>query len=168
MKLFLLFSIPLILATTYHKHKIDFCATPETGSYWNKEELVRQSKNIILAKAIFYERKENRDYYTFEILEVLKGKEDSAIIIPSYLDTPIKNHFSSHTSSSFWAENTGRSPYPCCVCQPLHTFEEGKTYLLFPDAIGAMASAEIIISKHDKWLKYVKNKLNNKRQISYN
>jgi len=36
--------------------------------------------------------------------------------------------------------------FPCCICVPDHTFEEGEYSLLFPNAFGARKSAEIILN----------------------
>lgn len=48
------------------------------------------------------------------------------------------------------------------MCGPIKSFEARRRYLLFPDAEGAIKSAELIIDSTDKWLKYVVQRVNGK------
>ena len=74
------------------------------------------------------------------------------------------NDFAQHTATEFWyrrADETpiGRSEWPCCICGPDHSFRKDREYLYFPDKLGAVRSAEVIRSKDDRWLQYVRSKV---------
>lgn len=69
-----------------------------------------------------------------------------------------ENDFGLHRDAAFWAGNEGRSKHYCCICCPDHRFRSGATYLLFPDKLGAMKSAELIRDLADQWLAYVRAK----------
>ncbi len=76
-----------------------------------------------------------------KVKEVLKGDLDlfDLFIFNSYSDWfgtisfgefdmkhNYDNHFNDHNDKVFWDKNIGRSPFPCCVCAPLHKFSNEK------------------------------------------
>lgn len=139
------------------------CAAPTRGYGARKEILIRRSGTILLVTA--HKKK-------FLVKEVLSGDQDLlglyipadvrlAGVLPDFdTSNDYSNHFQDHSDPIFWRDewkegDIGRSPFPCCVCNPLHEFIEGHDYLLFPENLGAMKSAERIRSKEDKWYQYV-------------
>lgn len=100
--------------------------------------------------------------YILDTTEVLKGKARSSYEYISRGEAPDSDYdFDGHTAKAFWKDNTGRSesPRPCTMYGPDHSFREGRTYLYFPDRLGAMKSAEIVRDSNDSWLGYVRAKL---------
>jgi len=130
------------------------------GVYWMADELVENSGTIILAVLTETEIVNPvTTIYRLKPIDVLKGDSPEVFEFHSYSNQHYANDFGDHTDADFWKENTGRSPWPCCICGPDHTFVQGETYLVFPDAFGAMKSAEIVQRPHDKWLVYVQESL---------
>lgn len=137
------------------------CEVPKPGSFWDKDQLIDQSGIIVVAELLEVVREKNHIRYLLIPIETLKGSPSATIEFPWYRS---QNHadktFSNHTDKEFWKEGSrGRSPWPCCFCGPIHTFIKGEKYLLFPDAWGAMESAEIIKSSEDKWYQYVRERI---------
>lgn len=124
-------------------------------------ELTESAQVIVLAKvASSVSSGDHQETFILHAVEALKGaaapsyrigamKRDSSI-------EPADNDFGRHRDLSFWLTNVGRSEWPCCLCGPNHSFRLGKTYLLFPDKLGAMKSAEVINDPADWWLTYVR------------
>ena len=141
------------------------CSRPSPGYYFDKDKIITDSSTILLITVSNNKMK---------VKEVLKGDLDlfDLFIFNSYSDWfgtisfgefDMKHNYDNHFNDKvFWDKNIGRSPFPCCVCAPLHKFSNEKEYLLFPDMLGAMKSAELIRNKNDKWYLYVKEKVNKK------
>lgn len=153
--------IPLILLSLFIK-PVFSCYRMSPTAGFGIDELLAYSKEVVLAKA------ETVDYgkVTFEINEVL-GKYTPFSLPYIYMnngstDEYDSSDFSNHSESVFWNSDTGRASFPCCICEPIHTFSRGHTYLLFIDAFGAMKSAERIRSNDDRWLKFVRKNLKEK------
>jgi hypothetical protein len=138
------------------------CSVPLPGQYTSVDQIIKDSKTIFLVKLT----KSNQ----LKIIEVLKGDTDllhlnwlyyqpAGTYLNNYTNENSGNHFSNHTDINFWTDaKIGRSPFPCCVCGPIHEFKINEEYLIFPDQLGSMKSAEIIRSKEDKLYKYVEEK----------
>lgn len=164
-------SVILLIFCLFTSGELLPCASPAHGYGMRKEALVLRSKTILLVRAT---------KIGFLVKEVLSGDPDLVdIYLPSgqtikgtlpdmVFSSDYSNHFQDHTDPVFWKdafgqEDLGRSPFPCCVCGPLHEFIEGHDYLLFPEYIGAMKSAERIRSKEDKWYQYVLEAVRSKK-----
>lgn len=107
-------------------------------------------------------------YYLFKVKEVLKGKEESTIIIrieETELTYPCKlnNDFSGHTESNFWNSTTGR------MAMSNHIEAHGLTtcfnfdydYLILNESLFNYKSYEVIKSGEDEWYQFIKSSLNN-------
>ena len=143
------------------------CSIPKPGGSWTADDLIKKSRTIILAVLIRKETDYNPEsgrslWTTYHLIpiEVLKGDPPEVIAFDSHSEQHYNRNFSDHTDADFWTDDVGRSEWPCCICGPDHTFVGGETYLLFPDAFGAMKSAEIVNRPDDKWLVYVRESLN--------
>ena len=138
------------------------CFSPKDGWGMDYNELVDSAEVIVLVQAERMDPDGDWSISNLRSVEALKGKAaptyrvDSLVRDPSD-DTP-DNDFDRHRALGFWFTNTGRSRFPCCLCGPDHAFRLGATYLLFPDKLGAMKSAEVIVDPSDKWLAYVRAK----------
>ncbi|MCX7552344.1 hypothetical protein OS175_00510 [Marinicella sp. S1101] len=109
----------------------------------------------------------NATYYLFQVKEVLKGKEESTIIIrieETELTDPCKlnNDFTGHTESNFWSSNAGR------MVMSNHREDHGLTtcfnfdtdYLILNESQFNYKSYEMIKSEDDEWYQFIKNSLN--------
>ena len=153
-KLVILFCILIISSNAFS------CRVFENGIHWSADELIQKSESIVLAKLLHVENNGSFYFYTLEVIRILKGKNIESISFQGFKNGEnSSNDFDDHTDSEFWTENVGRSDFPCCICSPNHMFYEDEIYLVFPDALGAMKSAEVINSDNDKWLKYVEKNL---------
>ncbi len=137
------------------------CSKPKAGYGLNVDELIEQSDNIFLVELVNLEKSEYQSTYTLEVVDVIKGAEQTKLTFTGYAEKHTAEHFNNHENEVFWSEASGRSGWPCCICGPNHTFEQGFIYLYFPDLLGAKKSAEIINNKDDKWLRYVIEKVGN-------
>jgi len=141
------------------------CSEPKNGAGSDHDELIQMAEVIVIAELVSKEVHES-GMITFFLspLETLKGTKPEIIEFVIF-GSPMSsdNDFRAHTEKKFWEEDIGRSKWPCCICGPAHDFEEKKKYLLFPDAFGAMKSAEVVNSYDDAWLEYVRQKLKNKK-----
>jgi hypothetical protein len=136
------------------------CSRPKPGAGWGMNALVWDSETIVLART--REAEEGRQSYVdyvMETVEVLKGEYPAEFTLSGDADVNYDNDFNEHSDEVFWQEDVGRAPWPCCLCGPRHTYRVGESYLLFPDAFGAMKSAEIIRSQNDYWYRFVKDKV---------
>jgi hypothetical protein len=140
---------------------------PIRGAGWDKHALIEGARSIMLVVA---KLSQDKKHIKFDTLEVLKGsnQDPNKIEMRNFLGylgaekrkDNTNNHFNNHEDAEFWNKDIGRSDWPCCICGPAHTFVPGIKYLLFPDAFGAMKSAEIIDNpKSDRWYKYVKENI---------
>jgi len=107
----------------------------------------------------------------FYIIEVLKGKDAELAPVHVYDEEKWratdygKTDFNAHADEAFWAETGGRMTpftYGHGLCGPQHTFYDGARYLLFPDQLLSMKSAELVKSEDDAWLAYVRAQLSQK------
>ena len=136
------------------------CSVPKRGIGWSADELIEHSQSIVLAVLSSKVTDDSSVITThLEVVEVIKGEALKSVVFFSFSMAHHSNGFTGHADEEFWEENVGRSPFPCCICGPDHTFVEGETYLLFPDGFGAMKSAEIVDVPDDKWLQYVRESL---------
>ncbi|MBX3022018.1 MAG: hypothetical protein KF799_10110 [Bdellovibrionales bacterium] len=134
------------------------CRLPKTDPwFWSKSELVKRTDSILLAKAIEISppKKAQGDRrgwnYTFDVLEVLKGKRTTRALIENF-EAP---------SSGADFKGKMRSLYNS-ACEVAVGFEVGKTYLLFLKSFHPLGYEEIRDSD-DPWLAEVRKYLEKKR-----
>lgn len=145
-----------------YSSNLQSCMLFETGAYLSINELINKSENIYLVELSHIELNKHRSgvIYSLKPVEVIKGKHQSTIKISgSKNDLHNQSSFLNHLNPLFWFTDNGRSKWQCCICRPSHSFEKNNKYLLFPDMLGSMKSAEIINNKNDAWLLYVQNKV---------
>lgn len=148
----------ILLTLTYNASYA--CTVPKPGYNWNKDDLIDKSKSIVLVKLNSIDTDNSSIKYTLSPIKVLKGKGDETVFW-SHSTKHYDSDFNYHSDGEFWMPNIGRSEFPCCICGPDHTFKKGEMYLLFPDAMGAMKSGEIIKNiEKDEWYKYVIDRVN--------
>jgi len=127
------------------------------------DELIRKADTIVLVRLQnSIVSKENEPYpskFTLGTVEVLKGKASPTYEFLSFGSKESDYDFNGHTEKNFWKKSIGRSEWPCCICGPDHKFLSGRVYLYFPDKLGAMKSAEVILKSNDRWLEYVRFKV---------
>jgi len=152
--------ILLAVTAAFLNGAAEACSKPKPGAGWGMNALVWDSETIVLARAREVgEGGQSHVDYVMEALEVLKGDYPAEFTLSGDADIYYDNDFNEHSDEVFWQENVGRAPWPCCICGPRHTYRVGESYLLFPDAFGAMKSAEIIGSQNDRWYRFVKEKV---------
>lgn len=123
------------------------------GIYWSHDELIDSAKTIVIVEV---EKKQKK--FVLRTIKSLKGKGKRNYRLPIMIyDTIHSNDFNSHKDSSFWTTNTGRGLQT--TCSPLHYFESGKRYILFPDIWGSMKAAEIMNDTSDLWYKHIAKRL---------
>jgi hypothetical protein len=139
------------------------CRVPKPGVNMEYDELIRKADTIALVRLqTSVSSKENEPHpskFTLETVEVIKGTASPSYEFLSFGQKESDNDFTAHTDKKFWKKPVGRSEWPCCICGPDHVFLAGRIYLYFPDKLGAMKSAEVILKSNDRWLKYVRTKV---------
>lgn len=135
------------------------CSVPKSGFGYSLEELIDNSENIILVELIDQTTNDHLVESRLKVVEVLKGEPKKEYSFISYSSEHESATYLDHNDARFWFNDIGRSAWPCCICGPDHTFAAGFRYLLFPDLLGARKSAEIIKTVNDRWLKFVKQRL---------
>jgi hypothetical protein len=155
-----LINIAFILLAMLLHNSAYACVVPDAGAGWNKDQLIDQSEVIVVAVLMEVKTERNSKRYRLKPVETLKGSPPEIIEFrSSVFQSYSGNTFSNHNDNEFWKKDIGRSPWPCCLCGPQHTFIKDEKYLLFPDAFGAFKSGEIIKSSEDKWYQYVRQKI---------
>jgi hypothetical protein len=144
------------------------CYAPPAQQLVPPDELIARTQNIVLARAIRGEAKED-DYevsYTFRTIKILKG---SALDTFEIMGRPAifegwNENFDHHFHKDFWSVSAGRlSNEPDCRIHPV--FSVGGTYLMFLDQPYHRKSFEIILRPEgeadirDKWLQYVESRV---------
>jgi len=173
----------LILCLTFIALSSHAFACSLQGAYYNDtDDLITQSENIYLVEAFekttvaHYIRGEtpvqyDRIEFHFRIIDVLKGKAKDIPPVRIYNEEQWRaaergtTDFNAHTDEAYWTETGGRMTpftYGHGLCGPQHTFYDGERYLLFPDQLLSMKSAELIKSNDDAWLAYVRTQLSQK------
>lgn len=135
------------------------CVAPKRGSGWTAEELITRSPTILLVELKESHRTEFLIENVLVPVEALKGTAPSEVRFFTGTHHHYDDDFDQHRDPLFWKPNVGRSPWPCCICGPDHTFTEGERYFVFPDAFGAAKSAELIRTIEDRWYVHVKARL---------
>ena len=135
------------------------CFVPKPGSGWSLDQLIENSKTIVVVELVETRKERSISRHVLKPIETLKGKLTGTIEFITHRQIHEGKDFNNHTDGEFWVDSTGRSSWPCCICGPNHTFIKGVKYLLFPDALGAIKSAEIVSSSKDKWYLYVKDRV---------
>jgi len=146
-------------------------------SVWSKQDLIEKSKSILLVKTV---ASDNEGYFKFEVLDILKGEIPNDLNMKYPSDYKIASNksydsrdFDGHTDEKFWlgmwhhvSEGRGDPGYHCYNRVDNHRFILNESYLLFPDALAATASAEIIKTTSDSWYKYVKETISSLTEIN--
>ena len=135
------------------------CPAPPPGYGMNHSKLIESTETIVLAKTI----KVTDKVVVFEVLEHIKGESDKEFFwrrsrIPKSVKH-ISTDFNRHSEPAFWSDSqlVRRSPVSRGgICNIAFTYELGEVYLVFRESWGNAHSNEIIKSKDDKWLSYVK------------
>jgi hypothetical protein len=141
------------------------CPVPRPGATFDAEELLEQAGGIYVVEvADMTPLPEHEGAVSghFKILETLRGKKANELMFAYWsTDAYADTDFAKHSDKAFWTEvrgGGGRSKIVPGTCGPAHVFKTGERYLLFPDMLGAMKSAEIIRAPDDEWLAYVKKR----------
>lgn len=141
------------------------CATPRPGVSFSAEELLEQSRAIYLVEVADMTPQPAREGPVtghFRVIEAIRGSARPELMFGYWSsDAYGDSDFAKHSDKAFWTEargGGGRSKMAFGSCGPAHVFKPGETYLLFADMMGAMKSAEIIRSKDDEWLQFVRGR----------
>lgn len=162
--------ILIALAIGILSTSIEACTVPpiSRGLYQNAHEQVVDEANIIvLAKAVRFHLNE-RDLsnesgvFYFEIVELLKGNPPSEVKVrgikeENYPST--RTTFLNHRKRVFWETKIGRTTLNTTLCTLEPTFSVGSTYLLISAETDDSKHYELITSQSDKWLLFVRNRL---------
>jgi hypothetical protein len=134
------------------------CTVGSRVAEYTKAELVAKSKTIVLGKATSSKAALGAEEFTFQTLEVLRGKASPtfSLVLEAAPETYLETDFSAHTDPEFWGGSYGRLPWTPGSCAPKYAFELGAEYLLFLDLLGNGASAERIRTRSNKWYRYVR------------
>lgn len=140
------YRVALGLIVVFFASSIFACGSPPAGAGFDKNKLIDYSPKIFLVQVTSIDE---RTGIWFRVLETVK------------YDWKLAEYYSKLTKR-IWAWN----PMPISsylsaqACHgAFHMFSVGKTYLLFPDLMGAKNAAEIIRSKKDHWYLYVKHRV---------
>ena len=155
----------LFLISVTFSLEVFACSTKAFNEFAAKKEQVLASKNIVLAKAIKQELKNDHILTTFTVTEVLKGKVGKILELSvNAYSTPNENEFDSdfnnHLDGRFWSNlkaRTSVSPN----CDYVINFRLGSSYLLFLDKPYQANSFELIKSEKDYWYQLVKQTIAN-------
>jgi hypothetical protein len=156
-KIWLLFLF--VICTTFSL-EIYACSTKSFSEFASKKEQIQASKNIVLAKAIKQELKNNHIHTTFSIIEALKGNADKTLELSfDAFSTPNEHNFDSdfklHLDGRFWSNLNARTAVSS-NCNYFTNFRIGNNYLLFIDKPYQANSFELIKSEDDYWYRLVK------------
>ncbi|WP_155250800.1 hypothetical protein [Pseudoalteromonas luteoviolacea] len=135
------------------------CPVPPPGYGLTHAELVQKTPTIVLAKTI----KITDKVVVFEVIENIKGQTEKEFFwrrsrIPKSVKH-ISTDFNRHIEPAFWSSSilVRRAPVSKGgMCNIAFTYELGEVYLVFRESWGHAHSNEIIKSKDDKWLAFVK------------
>jgi len=141
------------------------CPVPRPGATFDAEELLEQAGSIYIVEVADMTPPPASEGVVsghFRIIETLRGKKASELMF-AYWSSDVygDTDFAKHSDKAFWTEvrgGGGRSKQVAGACGPAHVFKPGEKYLLFPDMLGAMKSAEIVRAPDDEWLKYVRSR----------
>jgi hypothetical protein len=154
-----------ILALAIAESAFAACPVPRPGATFDAEELLEQAGGIYLVEvADITPAPANEGVVSghFRIIETLRGKKAIELMFAYWsTDAYGDTDFAKHSDKAFWTEvrgGGGRSKMVPGTCGPAHAFRTGEKYLLFPDMLGAMKSAEIVRAPDDEWLKYVRSR----------
>lgn len=133
------------------------------------EQLVGKSKNIFLAEvtnisSAMKNIKGSKTFYSFKIIEVLKGSSKSTIQIAASYAENIESDFDMHKKKEFWTDNSFGRVNITPACEILPSFSIGKRYLLFPDEPFTFKSFELIETEKDMFLSKVRELLKKKNK----
>ena len=148
-------------------------------TYDNADQLITHAESIYLVEASekstvinvtrgTVSSRETIPEIHFRIIETLKGER--ANIAPKRVYNAEewrgskrgKTDFNGHRDEAFWTEMGGRMvsfQYGLGLCGPDFVYYPGERYLMFPGELLSMKSAELIKSDDDKWLAYVRERL---------
>lgn len=140
------------------------CTVPPAVYFYTPEELVENTKSIVLARADsanVIENKSGRKPYfkivSFKVIEVLRGNKDTETIeMVEFISKEPIYDFGNHELKEFWEEpmaGAGEAPGDCYA---YGRYEIGETYLLFSDIGHIKAFEKIKDLKNDKWLSHIR------------
>jgi hypothetical protein len=139
------------------------CPVPRPGATFDAEELLEQAGSIYLVEVADMTPAPASEGVVsghFRIVETLRGKKARELMFAYWsTDAYGDTDYAKHSDKAFWTEvrgGGGRSKMVAGTCGPAHVFRTGEKYLLFPDMLGAMKSAEIVRASDDEWLAYVR------------
>ncbi len=139
------------------------CAVAPKHIYKTPNELIKESKQIVLAELVSARKEQEKNNFIFEIREVLKGDASKTVSVSVPNQIPgLTVSLGSHKQYSFWTHHYSGTGFGSdCELRP--SFGIGHSYLLF---IGggnpSLRSYEEIIYDDDRWVNYVRQYLSGK------
>ncbi|MCF2860364.1 hypothetical protein L1286_23075 [Pseudoalteromonas sp. SMS1] len=141
------------------------CAAATDEYMLNHEKMIQRSADIYLVKAVSKKRENKIITTTFDVLDVVKGRERKQLTI-SFQDFEYNKQsshrfmtdFSLHKDEKFWKDGVGRSQI-LTNCETVASFRLGYGYLLFPKFKSNAKGAEIINDTSDTWYQFVKERV---------
>ena len=126
------------------------CSTKAFSEFASKKEQILVGRNIVIAKAIKQELRNNHILTTFLVIEVLKGKAGKTLELSfDAFSTPNENEFDSdfnrHLDGRFWSNLEARTSITS-NCKYARHFRLGSSYLVFMDKPFQANSFELIKS----------------------
>lgn len=167
----LIVMISIIVLTSTVNRDVLACLAPPRHVFKPPYELIRDSRNIVLATMTGYEIRGGSTIFGFEVVERLSGELPGDFKIefdhypPKGLEPGVANEetFDDHKHYGFWIEDIARTSYtPDCRITP--TFEAGETYLIFSDLPFTIRSFEKIDQLDDLWLSVVRRTIVDNRR----
>ncbi|WP_155730945.1 hypothetical protein [Pseudoalteromonas luteoviolacea] len=141
------------------------CTFATDGYMLNHEKMIQQSADIYLVKAVSKKRENKVITTTFNVLDVVKGRDRKQLTIsfPDFEYNEKSSHrfmtdFALHNDDKFWKDGVGRSEI-LTNCETVASFRLGYGYLLFPKFKSNAKGAEIINDTSDKWYQFVKERV---------
>ncbi|MCG7551498.1 hypothetical protein [Pseudoalteromonas sp. Of7M-16] len=160
------YAVTIVLSTCLMMTQESEACTVAPDEYMlNHEKMIQQSADIYLVKAISKKRENKIITTTFDVLDVVKGRDRKQITIsfPDFEYEKNSSHrfmtdFSLHNDEKFWKSGVGRSQI-LTNCETVASFRLGYGYLLFPKFKSNAKGAEIINDTSDKWYQFVKESI---------
>ncbi|WP_155732852.1 hypothetical protein [Pseudoalteromonas luteoviolacea] len=160
------YAVIIVLSTCFITAKeSEACAAASDEYMLNHEKMIQQSADIYLVKAVSKKLENKIITTTFNVLDVVKGRERKQLTIsfPAFEYDEKASHqfmtdFSLHKDEKFWKDGVGRSQI-LTNCETTASFRLGYGYLLFPKFKSNAKGVEVINDTSDKWYQFVKERV---------
>lgn len=142
---------------------VDACENLPQEQLWSTQELINNTRNIVLAQAYKPQNVSGEIYITeFFVTELLKGDQLSNFSLTGKLafEKLGRNTFNNHNDIQFLVYSDTGNFSRDENCNIYGHFEEGRKYLLFVDQPKHPRSFEVIESPSDAWLLEIKKLIN--------